>query len=164
MEQSLAFIKPEFIGQTVEIIDYFDSFLSKRVKFQRSFPLVIIPSEELISQHYSGIRERFPDIFGYTVREFSRGLLAVCVYRGDSGMIKEGRYILGPTDPKKAEQWQVRGRFCNDSMEVSLSEGRAVKNAMHFSGTAEEGEVEVARFLPLFHNKIFYGRYSIRGA
>jgi len=53
------------------------------------------------------------------------------------------RKIVGYTDPIKAEKGTIRGDFAADSIAQANSEGRAVKNLVHASGSKEEAEREI---------------------
>lgn len=54
------------------------------------------------------------------------------------------RKITGTTEPLTSDVGTIRGDFVLDSYEMSDTDGRAVRNVLHASGSVEESEKEVA--------------------
>ena len=53
------------------------------------------------------------------------------------------RKITGATEPLTSDVGTIRGDFVLDSYEMSDTDGRAVRNILHASGTVEEAEAEI---------------------
>ena len=53
------------------------------------------------------------------------------------------RKITGTTEPLTSDVGTIRGDFVLDSYEMSDTDGRAVRNVLHASGTVEEAEDEI---------------------
>lgn len=54
------------------------------------------------------------------------------------------RKITGSTEPLTSDVGTIRGDLTIDSYEVSDTDGRAIRNLIHASGTVEEAEKEIA--------------------
>jgi len=54
------------------------------------------------------------------------------------------RKITGTTEPLTSDVGTIRGDFVLDSYIMSDTDGRAVRNILHASGTVEEAEKEIA--------------------
>lgn len=54
------------------------------------------------------------------------------------------RKITGGTEPLTSDVGTVRGDFVLDSYEMSDTDGRAVRNVLHASGSVAEAEKEIA--------------------
>jgi nucleoside diphosphate kinase len=156
MENALVFVKPESLGRQFEVFTYFDYCLFMQFgNFERTLPtslLCPVPAD-LIRKHYAHIKEGFPEVYEEMVRTFSRGGIALRAYRGEEGLVVSAREVLGFKDPEKADKKSVRGKFSNDSLEVALSKGRAVRNVMHVSESPEEGIAELERFREFVFNR-----------
>lgn len=53
------------------------------------------------------------------------------------------RKIVGSTEPLSSDVGTIRGDFVLDSYRMADGDGRAVRNIVHASGSAEEGENEI---------------------
>ena len=138
-EKCLVFIKPEAIEIAEEIFNYLDNELKE--KFEKTKPKIIekIP-EPTIREHYTHLKnmEKFPNI----INEFTSGKIIITVYSGED-IIKRIREIVGPTDPSKAPNNTVRGKFGKDSLENANKENRGCRNTIHASGNTEDAEREI---------------------
>ena len=74
------------------------------------------------------------------------------------GFYPEFLELVGDTDPAKAKPGTIRS-LSTDSMERSVSEGRALKNLVHRSTTADE----TAREAPLFFGDYIYDPTKVEG-
>jgi nucleoside-diphosphate kinase len=54
------------------------------------------------------------------------------------------RKITGGTEPLTSDVGTIRGDFVLDSYQMSDTDGRAVRNVLHASGTVDEAEKEIA--------------------
>ncbi|HJX49987.1 MAG TPA: nucleoside-diphosphate kinase [Candidatus Nanoarchaeia archaeon] len=167
MENAVVFVKPEFLDKQIEIFTYFDMQLFMNFgSFDRTLPTSLVRPvpRNLIAEHYSHIKVSHLDVYEEMVRTFSGGGIALRAYRGRDGLILSARRVLGETDPKKAGKDTIRGGFSDDSLELALSEGRAVRNVMHVSGSPEEGITELERFKKFIFSgdKTLYVWYCLR--
>ncbi len=56
------------------------------------------------------------------------------------------RKIVGGTEPRTSDVGTIRGDYVLDSYVMADTDGRAVRNLVHASGTAEESEKEIAHW------------------
>lgn len=88
-----------------------------------------------------------PKKIGRMLREFmikfiTSGLVVAVVLEGEDA-VKKVRAITGFTDPARAEKGTIRGDLGEDNIVKANSEGRAVENLVHASGTIEEAQREI---------------------
>ena len=165
IETAVGIVKPEGISRVLEIFNYFEGRLAGSHRFEKTPILLMKPSPELIAEHYEVlIRNRLERIHKDAVQYFSSNVIAVRIYQGEDGFIRQGRTILGNTDPQQADFETVRGKFPGlevdgkyvlDSLPAARKEGRTVKNSMHFSGNVSEGLIETLRFIPNFRHLVY---------
>jgi len=56
------------------------------------------------------------------------------------------RKLTGGTEPRTSDVGTIRGDFVFDSYKVGDTDGRAVRNLVHASGSVEEAVVEIAHW------------------
>ncbi|MCL2629409.1 MAG: nucleoside-diphosphate kinase [Alphaproteobacteria bacterium] len=74
--------------------------------------------------------------------DYMSGPVMAMVLQGNDA-IRIVRKLCGTTNPADADPSTIRGKFCNDSLNFSAFEKRAVRNLMHASGNAEEAAAEI---------------------
>jgi len=63
--------------------------------------------------------------------------------------VKIVRKLVGGTEPLSSDVGTIRGDYVLDSYEMSDTDGRAIRNLVHASGSVEEAETEINHwFLP----------------
>merc|ERR1712002_802642 len=126
-ERTFIMIKPDGVARNLvaKIITRFE---------QRGYKLVamkfMIPSTELLNQHYSDLKEK--PFFAGLVKHIASGPVVPMVWEGKD-VVKQGRAMLGETDPLKSKPGSIRGDF-------SIDMGR---NIIHGSDSVESAEKEI---------------------
>ncbi len=166
-EQTLVIIKPDGIqrGLIGEIIKRYEKSGLKLTGLK-----IVIPTNKLIESHYLVDLNWKTKVGEKSIEAYKKkGLISPSenpIEIGDrvlnnlkkyltSGpiiaMVWEGmnaiaiiRKITGGTEPLVSDVGTIRGDLTIDSYEVADSDGRAVRNLIHASGSAEESEKEIA--------------------
>jgi len=128
MERTFIMIKPDGVkrGLIADIIKRFE---------QRGYKLVAMKmlqaDEELLNEHYADLKPRpfFPGL----IRHISSGPVVAMVWEGKN-VVKQGRQMLGETDPLKSKPGSIRGDF-------SIDMGR---NIIHGSDSVDSANAEIA--------------------
>jgi nucleoside-diphosphate kinase len=99
-----------------------------------------------ILAHYQEVIQRLklPYIEQAILEEFNQKLVWIIVAtHPKDNPIKTVRDMIGSTDPAKAEDFTIRGKFGNDTLELSMKEHRMLKNLIHASDSPESVEKEI---------------------
>jgi nucleoside-diphosphate kinase len=126
-EKTYIMVKPDGVqrGLVGEIISRFEKrgFILKAIK-------QVLPSEELLKQHYSELSEKpfFPKLIKYMLS----GPVVCMVWEGRD-VVSTGRKMLGETQPFKSAPGTIRGDYCIDT-------GR---NICHGSDSVESAKREI---------------------
>ncbi|MEG0177174.1 nucleoside-diphosphate kinase [Anaerorhabdus sp.] len=107
----------------------------------------VVVEESRILKHYEEVIERLnSDSFKESVINAFVGkkVLAMQITNDTGDCIAKFREFIGPTDPSKAGKETMRGKYGNDSMEKSKSEGRMLNNLIHASDSEESAQKELA--------------------
>jgi len=126
-ERTFIMIKPDGVkrGLIADIIKRFE---------QRGYKLVAMkmmqPDEPLLNEHYGDLKTKafFPGL----IRHISSGPVVAMVWEGKN-VVKQGRQMLGETDPQKSLPGSIRGDF-------SIDMGR---NIIHGSDSVESANAEI---------------------
>jgi len=166
-ERTLVIIKPDGIqrGLIGEIIKRYERTGLKLIGIK-----MLIPTPELVEKHYLvdpewPLKTGTKTINAYKAqgktppsedplqitkiilenlkKYFSSSPVIACVWQGAHavGVIRK---ITGSTEPMTSDVGTIRGDFTIDSYSLSDTDGRAVRNLLHASGTREEAEKEIA--------------------
>ena len=127
MEQTFIMIKPDGVqrGLVGKIIGRFED---------RGYQLVAMkqcsPTQEHLEEHYTDLREKkfFKDLITYMLM----GPVVAMVWAGKD-VVKQGRIMLGETDPLKSKPGSIRGDY-------SIDLGR---NVCHGSDSVESAQKEI---------------------
>jgi len=128
MERTFIMIKPDGVkrGLIADIIKRFE---------QRGYKLVAMkmlhPDDVLLNLHYCDLRAK--PFFTSLVAHISSGPVVAMVWEGKN-VVKQGRQMLGETDPLKSKPGSIRGDF-------SIDMGR---NIIHGSDSVESANAEIA--------------------
>jgi nucleoside-diphosphate kinase len=102
---------------------------------ERGYKLVglkaIAPSKEMAEKHYDDLKER--PFFGGLVKYISSGTPVVAMVWEGKDVIKQGRSMIGATNPLESAPGTIRGQYC-------ISVGR---NIIHGSDSFESAEKEI---------------------
>lgn len=126
-ERTFIMIKPDGVkrGLVADIIKRFE---------QRGYKLVAMkmmqPDTDLLNEHYADLKAKpfFPGL----VRHITSGPVVAMVWEGKN-VVKQGRQMLGETDPLKSKPGSIRGDF-------SIDMGR---NIIHGSDSVESANDEI---------------------
>ena len=138
---SLVIIKPDGVDRNLvgKIISRFeDAGLNLRAM------KMTIPKREIVDKHYdaSVISSSISEEQRQKIVEYMcSGAVVVFIVSGYNA-ITDARDLIGATDPVNARVGTIRGDWGEDSLEISIGEGRAVKNVIHASSSLEDYERE----------------------
>jgi len=126
-ERTFIMIKPDGVARNLvaKIIQRFE---------QRGYKLVAMKfmqaDEELLNQHYADLSKKpfFPSL----VKHIASGPVVPMVWEGKD-VVRQGRVLLGETDPLKSKPGSIRGDF-------SIDMGR---NIIHGSDAVESAQKEI---------------------
>jgi len=142
-KQTFILIKPDAIERQLgeEILDQLRTHGLIVLRMKK-----VIVSEKQILTHYSELIERLKlDYIRQSIIDEFVGklvwVIAATMKIGDP--IKTVRDMIGPTDPAKAEDFTIRGRYGKDTLELSLKEHRLLKNLIHASDSLLAAQEEM---------------------
>jgi len=127
-ERTFIMLKPDAVqrGLIGEIMERFES---------RGFKLVackfMLASKELLTTHYADLSKK--GFFSELIRYMSSGPVVPMVWEGLSA-VKQGRVMLGATNPKDSDPGTIRGDLCVD----------VGRNVIHGSDSLESAAKEIA--------------------
>lgn len=171
-ERTLVIIKPDGIQRSLvgEIIGRYERTGLKLIAMK-----MMVPTKELIEKHYT-LDPEWRRITGEkTIKGYvSKGLkppsenplditniilVNLCKYMTSGPVIAtvwEGahavaivRKLTGGTEPLTSDVGTIRGDFVLDSYQMTDSDGRAVRNLVHASGSPKEAEDEIKHWFSL---------------
>ncbi|HLP44048.1 MAG TPA: nucleoside-diphosphate kinase [Candidatus Nanoarchaeia archaeon] len=165
-ERTLVIVKPDGVQRSLigEIIGRFEKVGLKLVGMKMG-----IPSAEMVEQHYTldpnwrrvtgekrvkAAKEKGEVLKTEDPMEITAVILNHLKNYMTSGpvvmMVWEGahaaaivRKIVGGTEPLSTDVGTIRGDYVLDSYTMSDTDGRAIRNLIHASGSAAEGEAEI---------------------
>lgn len=165
-ERTLIIVKPDGVQRTLvgEIIRRYERLGLKLVAIK-----MLVPNAEHIEKHYTldpnwrrvtgektikgyrdkGLKPPSEDPLEITAkilvnlkRYMTSGPVIAMVWQG-AHAVQIVRKISGGTEPLTSDVGTIRGDFVLDSYQMSDGDGRAVRNLIHASGSAEEAEKEI---------------------
>lgn len=165
-ERTLVIIKPDGIQRTLvgEIIKRYERMGLKMVAVK-----MLVPTAEFIETHYTldpdwrrvtgektikgyqdkGMTPPSLDPLEITAkilenlkRYMTSGPVIAMVWQG-AHAVKIIRKVTGGTEPLTSDMGTIRGDFVLDSYQIGDTDGRAVRNLIHASGSVEEAEMEI---------------------
>jgi len=126
-ERTFIMLKPDAVqrGLIGTIIDRFEArgFKLLAAKFMNA-------SESLLKQHYADLSKK--GFFGELIRYMGSGPVVPMVFQGLHA-VKQGRTMLGATNPKDSDPGTIRGDFCVD----------VGRNIIHGSDSVESANKEI---------------------
>lgn len=163
-ERTLVILKPDAVQRTLvgEIITRFERVGLKLVGMK-----MVIADAEMVEKHYSadphwrvqvgekilankkgGAEGKTAEELGDRVlqqlkRFMTAGPIVLLVLEG-SGAVPLVRKLVGGTEPLSSDVGTIRGDYVLDSYELADGSDRAIRNAVHASGTVEEADREIA--------------------
>ncbi|MFH1346723.1 MAG: nucleoside-diphosphate kinase [Spirochaetota bacterium] len=166
-EKILVVVKPDGVQRSLigEIIKRYERSGLKLVGLK-----MIVPTADFVRQHYTVDPEWFVKTGTKTIESYRKkgkappsedplkitevvlknlikfmtaGPVVAMVWQGMHA-VGVARKITGGTEPLTSDVGTIRGDLTLDSYEASDADGRAVRNLIHASGTANEAEKEIA--------------------
>lgn len=168
-ERSLVIIKPDGVQRSLigEIIKRYEQVGLKLVGLK-----MVIPTEVMAHDHYYQVggdawieavgtkskaayekkglqspyatnKENGEAVLKGLVKYVSSGPVVAMVWQGNQA-VPLIRKIVGGTEPLTSDIGTIRGDYTLDTYVLSDTDGRAVRNLVHASGTVEEAEKEIA--------------------
>jgi nucleoside-diphosphate kinase len=165
-ERTLVVIKPDGVQRTLigEIIGRFEKLGLKLVAMK-----MLVPTAEHIEKHYTldpewkritgekrikVAKEKGEKLWTDDPLKITDKVLEVLIKYMTSGpvvaMVWQGahstelvRKIVGGTEPRSSDVGTIRGDYVLDSYVMADTDGRAVRNLIHASGSAKESEAEI---------------------
>ena len=168
-ERTLVIIKPDGIQRTLigEIIGRYERLGLKMLALK-----MFVPTAEMVEKHYTldpewrrvtgektikgykdkGLVPPSEDplyITGILIKNLASyitsGPVIAMIWQG-AHAVKIVRKITGGTEPLTSDMGTIRGDFVLDSYQMSDSDGRAIRNLIHASGSPKEAEDEIAHW------------------
>jgi len=165
-EKTLVIVKPDGVQRSLigEIIKRFERMGLKIIALK-----MLVPTAEQIEKHYTldpewrritgektiksykekGLQPPSEDpfkitevILGNLKKYMTSGPVVAMVIQG-AHAVKIIRKVVGGTEPLTSDVGTIRGDFVLDSYQFSDTDGRAVRNLIHASGSVEEAENEI---------------------
>lgn len=165
-ERTLIIIKPDGIQRTLvgEIIKRYERMGLKMVAIK-----MLVPTKKHIEQHYTldpewrrvtgektikgykdkGLQPPSEDPLEITAAILKRlktymssGPVITMIFEG-AHAVQIIRKVTGGTEPLTSDVGTIRGDYVLDSYQLSDTDGRAVRNLIHASGSVEEAEMEI---------------------
>lgn len=165
-ERTLVVIKPDGIQRTLigEIVRRIERVCLKLVAIK-----MIVPTADFVEKHYTVDPNWFKNVGEKSINaykqkgqkpptedpvEAGKNVLNVLTKYMVSGpviaMVWQGanavgivRKIIGSTEPLSSDVGTIRGDFVIDSYKIADTDGRAVRNLIHASGSVQEAQKEV---------------------
>jgi nucleoside-diphosphate kinase len=132
-------IKPDHVNLAEQILGILDQYGRRTMQGR-----VDSVTKELIEYHYTDHRGR--PYFPWMAEHFVGRPAVPAVYEGQD-VIKKVMDAIGPTDPAKAPKDTIRGKFSDDSPEVSIAQHRHPRNVIHRADCVVAAEREIALWL-----------------
>ncbi|WKZ26404.1 MAG: nucleoside-diphosphate kinase [Candidatus Paceibacterota bacterium] len=166
-EKTLVIIKPDGIQRTLigEIIGRYERIGLKLVGLK-----IVVPKEDQVHAHYTVDPEWIqktgekaisayekkgqtppstdPMEVGNKVLEnlkkyLTSGPVVAMVWQG-AHAVEVVRKITGGTEPRSSDVGTIRGDFVLDSYQMADTDGRAIRNLIHASGSTDEAQKEIS--------------------
>jgi nucleoside-diphosphate kinase len=106
----------------------------------------VIATKAQVLAHYRDVIDRLKVDYleKAFLNEFEQKLVWIIIATHPKGNpVQTVRELIGPTDPAKAQDFTIRGKFRNDTLELSIKEQRLLKNLIHASDSPESAEKEI---------------------
>lgn len=165
-ERTLVVIKPDGIQRSLigEIIKRYERMGLKLVGIK-----MVVPTEEFVEKHYTinpdwrtitgkkrikAAKEKGESLPSEDPLEITRivleklkkylssGPVIACVWQG-AHAVEVVRKITGGTEPRVSDVGTIRGDLVLDSYIMADTDGRAVRNLIHASGSVKEAKSEI---------------------
>ncbi len=168
-ERTLIIIKPDGVQRSLmgEIIGRYERLGLKLIGLK-----IQIPTQEKIEQHYTldpewrrvtgektikgykdkGMKPPSEDPLEITavilenLKKYMTSAPSIFMVWQGAHAVPVVRKVTGGTEPLTSDVGTIRGDFVLDSYQMSDTDGRAIRNLIHASGSTEEAEKEIAHW------------------
>jgi len=166
-EKTLVIIKPDGIQRTLigEIIGRYERIGLKLVGLK-----ILVPTKDQVHSHYTVDPEWIEKtgkkaveayekkgqtppstdpmevgnkVLGNLKKYLTSGPVVAMVWQG-AHAVEVVRKITGSTEPRSSDVGTIRGDFVLDSYQMADTDGRAIRNLIHASGSTNEAEKEIS--------------------
>lgn len=142
IEDTLGIIKPDGMKKERQIYSLIDAH-----KFEVVYQKKLVIPEDIAKRFYlhvnpAGTIDKTADaklysmkmqIYKDLVSYMTSGESRIMILRGDDSILRF-KELAGNTDPKKAEEWTIRGLLGEDDKSIADAQLRAVRNLIHATG------------------------------
>ncbi len=167
-ERTLVLVKPDGIQRSLigEIIARYERIGLKLVGIK-----MMVPTMDMIEKHYTldpewkrlvgekrlkaapeghvnGENDAIKigeNVLSMLTRYMTAGPVIAMVWQG-AHAVSVVRKITGGTEPRTSDVGTIRGDFMLDSYEMSETDGRAIRNLVHASGSVKEAKDEISHW------------------
>lgn len=165
-ERTLVVIKPDGVQRTLigEIIGRYERIGLKLIGLK-----LLVPKEDQVHSHYTVDPEwiqktgekaisayekqgKTPPstdpmevgnkVLGNLKKYLTSGPVIAMVWQG-AHSVEVVRKVTGGTEPRSSDVGTIRGDFVLDSYQMADTDGRAIRNLIHASGSTDEAEKEI---------------------
>ena len=140
IEKTLVLIKPDGLQRAMvgKVIQRFEEAGLKLLGIK-----MVQMDEDLAKKHYKGIEEKKGErVFRILLNYITSTPIVAMVWEGVEA-VKNGRKLVGPTQPLEAAPGTIRGDFAHMDYGRADEVDIAVPNIVHASGHKDEAEREV---------------------
>ena len=137
-ERTLVLLKPDAVQRNLvgEIIGRFEKAGLKIVAMK-----LVLPTKDQAYAHYK-INPNLPQTILDHLANFLSASPVVAVVLEGNKAIPVVRKLVGSTEPLQSIPGTIRGDFTLDSYDLADKDGRAVRNLVHASSSADDSEKE----------------------
>lgn len=143
MSQTFVMLKPDAIERHLEK-HIMDIFIEEGYEILRQKKMTA--TKAIILSHYDEVIKRL-DLEYFTAAIIDafdgKDVIVLELKHPQKDSILAIRELIGATDPSKADQSSIRGKYGNDSFEAASQEKRMIHNLIHASDSKESYEKEV---------------------
>ncbi len=167
-ERTLVLVKPDGIQRSLigEIVARYERIGLKLVGIK-----MLVPTMDMVEKHYTldpewkrlvgekrlkaapeghvnGENDAIKigeNVLSMLTRYMTAGPVIAMVWQG-AHAVSVVRKITGGTEPRTSDVGTIRGDFMLDSYEMSETDGRAIRNLVHASGSVKEAKDEIAHW------------------
>lgn len=146
---TFVFLKPDTLerGLVYDVMSYF----SQAGITTRVFDIQKVTSETICAHYAEHIHKYGPSFRRQTLDMFEGKHVIPVILEGGDSVIEDVRAIVGATEPAKAAKGTIRGDLgLGDCYQISVPEGRLVRNLIHASDSPDAARAEAGLWLPQF--------------
>lgn len=143
LSSTFIMLKPDAIERKLED-QIIGIFLHENYHIVRKKEVIV--SEKLILKHYEEVIQKVNQAYfkEAILKTFvGQKVIALEITKDSDHLVEDVRALVGLTDPAKADEMSIRGKFKDDSLEVAMKEKRTLRNLIHASDSIENAQLEM---------------------